>query len=260
MSDTKAQETEIQQTTTGTRLIILGVVLLAMGNLWVIPFDPGAIFFSGPGIVIAGLAAFLARRFGTWAKVVSLVIGLLLLLMTATFGQLGLFASVFDFVPAMAGLLCGLLMVVGSVVAMAVRGGKPSRLDGREHAVFGGAVAVTAILAAVSGVLSFTADRTVDEADRAGAVEIAVDAFAFPEQAIAIPAGETTRLILRNDDKYFHTITSVELGFDEGLNPGDEVLVEVTPDDTGTFQLWCRPHATENEGVWDGMVGMVSIH
>lgn len=258
MSDTKAQRTETQPT--GTRLIVLGVAILAVGNLWVLPFDPSAIVFSAPGILIASLAAFLAWRFGTWAKVVSLVIGILLLLLaTVTFGGIGVVASAFDFVPTLAGWLCGLLMVVGSVAAMLSRGGRPTFLDGREQAVFGGAAAVAAILAAVSGVLSFTADRTVDEADRVGAIEIAIDDFAFPEQPIAIPAGETTRLLLRNDDKYFHTITSTELGFDEGLNPGDEVLVEVTPDDTGTFQLWCRPHATETDGVWDGMVGKVAI-
>lgn len=258
MSDTKTQETQTRPT--GTRLIGLGVALLAVGNLWVLPFDPSAILFSAPGMLIAGLATFLAMRFGTWAKVVSLVIGLLLMVLAAGFGQLGMFASAFDFVPAMAAFFCGLLMVVGSVAAMMSGRGRSSPLDGREQAVFGSAVAVAAVLAAVSGVLSFTSDRTVDEADRVGATEIAVDAFAFPEEAIAIPAGETTKVLLRNDDKYFHTITSVELGFDEGLNPGDEVLIEVTPDDTGTFQLWCRPHATENDGVWDGMVGMVSIN
>lgn len=257
MSDTKTLETETRPT--GTRLIVLGVVLLAVGNLWVIPFDPSAIAFSAPGVLVAGLAAFLATRFGAWAKVVSLVIGLLLILLSAGFGQFGMVASAFDFVPAMAASICGLLMVVGSGAALRSRDGNPSPLDGREQAVFGGAAAVAAVLAAVSGVLSFTTDRTVDEADLAGAVVIAVDSFKFPEQPIAIAAGETTKVLLRNDDKYFHTITSAELGFDEDLNPGDEVLVEVTPTDTGSFQLWCRPHATENDGVWDGMVGMVVI-
>lgn len=259
MSDVGTQEPDTRTRPTGTRLIVLGVALLIVGNLWVLPFDPSAIAFSAPGIVLASLAAFLAWRFGTWARVVSLVIGILLLLATVAFGGIGLIASVFDFVPTLAGGLCGLLMVVGSVVAIRSRDGRPTFLDGREQAVFGGAAAIAAVLGAVSGVLSFTADRTVDEADRVGAVEIAVDAFAFPEQPITIPAGETTTVLLRNDDRYFHTITSDELGFDEGLNPGDEVLVEVTPQDPGTFQLWCRPHATENDGVWDGMVGTVSI-
>jgi plastocyanin len=260
MSDTMTQDPGTRPRPTGTQLIVLGVALLVVGNLWVLPFDPSAIFFSAPGIVLACLAAFLAWRFGTWAKVVSLVIGVLLLLASAAFGGVFLVASVFDFATALAGALCGLLMVVGSVIAIRSRDGRSTFLDGCDRAVFGGTAAIWAVLAAVSGVLSVTSDATVAEADRVGAIEITVHAFSFPEEPIAIPAGQTTKLLLRNDDRYFHTITSDELGFDEALNPGDEVLVEVTPQDTGTFQLWCRPHAAQSDGVWNGMVGTIVIN
>lgn len=97
----------------------------------VIADAPSVIVFSGPGIVIACLAAFLASRFGTWAKIASLVVGLLLLLAAVAFGQLGLVASVFDFVPGLAAVLCGLLMMIGSLTAMRARvGGQRSSTAG----------------------------------------------------------------------------------------------------------------------------------
>ena len=75
----------------------------------------------------------------------------------------------------------------------------------------------------------------------------------FNPDAITIPNGKPTTLVLQNTGGREHTFTVEKLGIDVEIQPGEEKSISVTPDKTGTYELICRYHEKE------GMVGEVIV-
>jgi len=75
----------------------------------------------------------------------------------------------------------------------------------------------------------------------------------FNPKDITIPAGTTTKLILKNKGVKVHTFTVSKLGIDTEVQPGKEKIITVEPKQPGTYELICKYHYQE------GMVGKVIV-
>jgi plastocyanin len=75
----------------------------------------------------------------------------------------------------------------------------------------------------------------------------------FNPEAITIPNGTATTLILKNKGKKEHTFTVEKLGIDAEVQAGKEKTITVQPKQSGTYDLICRYHFQE------GMVGKVIV-
>lgn len=248
---------------TGTALATTGLGLAALGPVLVVVGTPEALPYVVPFALLPAVGAFLVWRFGTWSKVLSIILGgLLLFMMVGTPAGEGLRypASFFDFVPSTMFLVGALAAIAGGAIAIWTRRGRRSLVGGRESAIVRSLVAGIVTVGIGSAVASVATNQTVDEADRAGAVEIAAAEGDFSLTRLPLASGQTTRVLLRNEDPVVHTFTSDTLGVDQILRPGDEVLVELTPSTSGTYQFWCQPHSGEaGNGIRDGMVGTLEI-
>ncbi|WP_449536562.1 cupredoxin domain-containing protein [Ferdinandcohnia sp. Marseille-Q9671] len=85
------------------------------------------------------------------------------------------------------------------------------------------------------------------------AIEVELNDDYFNPNAITIPNGRKTSLILKNKGKKEHTFTVEKLGIDAEVQPGKEMTITVDPKMPGTYELICRYHLKE------GMVGKVIV-
>ena len=99
---------------------------------------------------------------------------------------------------------------------------------------------MVAVLVVVSAVVTLAARDTVAAADRAGATEVLMKTTEFRTAQLDAKAGETLRLVLKNDDLYIHTFTIDDLGIDVTIGPrGEKALSLLSPPNTGTFEYKC---------------------
>jgi plastocyanin len=84
-------------------------------------------------------------------------------------------------------------------------------------------------------------------------MEVELNDDYFNPKVITIPAGTTTRLILKNNGVKVHTFTVSKLGIDAEVQPGKEKIITVEPKQPGTYELICKYHYQE------GMVGKVIV-
>jgi plastocyanin len=252
MTDTDPRATTQVGVPAGTRLAVLGLLMVsAMGAIWLVAsliwgLDLGeSAGFLIPTIVLPAVAALLVWRFGTWAKVVGIVVALLAI-GTLWFTAFGLLEpdSVFDFVG-------GLLVVPGAVIAIvgcvqAIRAGRRGQLrtrrEGGEARAMGVIVAVVTGLTVLSAVVTFVARSTAD-ASRADA-EVALKDFDFEvgdAEGLVVKGGDT--VYVENEDPFHHTFTVDDLGIDVAFGPSSQELIEI-PTQPGTYTLYCRPHTS----------------
>lgn len=218
-------------------LMILGAVLFGM--------DLGDIgFFGGVG-AIGLIGAFLVWRFGTWSKVVGILVSLLVMMMLF-WTAFGLFTpnSFFDFVPGLMVVPGGLVALVSCIAALVAgrRGHRTMAAEGGEHR--GIRILLTAVLglAAISAVLTFAGRSTVD--DPGGATQVALANFEFDQEDITVEGGG--EVYVKNDDPFLHTFTIDELDVDEEIVGGSETLVSI-PTEPGTYVVYCKPHTSDPE-------------
>jgi plastocyanin len=233
-----------------TRLAALGLLMEAIAPLlmlgaallWGLDVGGDAAFFAVPGVV--GLvAAFLAYRFGTWAKIVGIVVALLIAMMLF-WTVFGLFSprSFFDFVPGLL-VIPGALIAVASCVGAIVAGRRGHRADtaieGERRTI---RIVLTAlvVLAALSATLSIFGRSTADES-QADTVVTLKD-FEFNEASYEFEQGST--VLVRNNDPFIHSFTIEALDIDETLTPGSEKLIEI-PERPGAYVVFCRPHTSD---------------
>ena len=67
---------------------------------------------------------------------------------------------------------------------------------------------------------------------RASATVVLADDFAIDPEGVAAAPGD--RIVVVNDDIFYHSSTIDDLGIDVRLLPGDEALVELPDDATGS--------------------------
>lgn len=230
-----------------TRLATLGFVLataaplimLAAGAIW--GLDLGEAGFLLVPAAVLGLVSFLVWRFGTWAKVVGIVFGLLagLVFFWLIFG-LFVPGNFFDFVPSLLyvpGILLGVGSCIGSIVARR-RGHMTPAAEAGEARGIRIALTIVVLLSVLSGILTLTGRST---ADATGADQrIAMKDFEFNPKTISVAGG--SRLFVENDDPFFHTFTVKELSIDESFTVGSSKIIDI-PDRPGTYIFYCEPHS-----------------
>ena len=180
----------------------------------------------------------------TWALVLGAIAGLLgtglsygpFLIMSA-----GSINSVFDFGAAVIATVGSIMTLVGSIVAFVQlrRGSARAEATAVERNVMRGVAVVVAVLVVVSAVVTLTAPDTVDEAERAGAIEVLMKTTEFRTAQLDAKVGETLRLVLKNDDLYIHTFTIDELGIDVTIGPRGEKALSLSPGNTEAFEYKC---------------------
>lgn len=235
-----------------TRTQVLGLLLMAAGPAlsWIVEIAAlgaealGLFAIIGPPIVLSLLGAGLVWRFGTWARVLGIILGLALLGMFGPFliGGLTTINSVFDFVPALLAIVGALIAVVAGVAAIVRRADLAVEATDTERRIQTVGMAVLVVLAAVSGLATWLGVQQVDEEVRAGSTQVAMDEFAFQPDTMQVAAGEPTRIVLHNSDHVLHTFTIDDLDVDVTVTPGSEGFVELTAE-PGTYRIYCRPHS-----------------
>ena len=133
------------------------------------------------------------------------------------------------------------MALVGSIVAFVQlrRGSARVGATVAERNTLWGIVAVVAVVVIVSGVATLAARDTVRDTERAGAVEVVMKRTEFKTARLDAKAGETLRLVLKNDDLHIHTFTIDELGIDVTVGPRGEKALELSSANTGTFEYKC---------------------
>jgi plastocyanin len=223
--------------------------------IWGLDTD-GVTFFIIPAVV--GLvAAFLVRRFGTWAKIFGLVAAVAIgfLLFWTAFGVASP-GSFFDFVPGLLVIPGAIIAITGCVAGLRARKDPSVAPSDRETKVVRRITAVLGVLAVVSAILTFTGQESVDGS---GAnTTVVLKDFEYDQPEYVMPAGST--VLVRNDDPFAHTFTIEDLDIDESISPGSEVLITIPEGESGEYTVFCRPHTSDpDDPSEDDMAAKVDI-
>ncbi|MED4696923.1 cupredoxin domain-containing protein [Peribacillus frigoritolerans] len=118
-----------------------------------------------------------------------------------------------------------------------------------------GLVVMLATVVVVTSLGSFgvSAESRVVAQPAVKSIEVELNDDFFNPEAINIPNGTATTLILKNKGKKEHTFTVEKLGIDAEVQAGNEITITVQPKQPGTYELICRYHFQE------GMVGKVIV-
>lgn len=246
-----------------TRIAVFGLLTVVVGLLVLMAatgfHDAG---FVLPFIVVPLLVAALAWRFGTWAKILAAVTGLVLFALNAPF-LLPTLASpdiFFEFMTA-ALYLTGAAMAVAGGVAASLK-----RRDLRREATMGErrirrvALAALVLLGIVSAVASLASRTTVNDTDRAGAIAVTQRDFAFAQANYEMTAGQHAKFVVHNSDPALHTFTVPELGIDADVKPASDVVVELDAPNPGAYTIVCTPHSWRRpDGSYEGMTATLTV-
>ncbi|MDP8931820.1 MAG: cupredoxin domain-containing protein, partial [Actinomycetota bacterium] len=247
-----------------TRVTVFGLLTVAVGLLVLL----AASGYTGlpllPFIVVPLVVAALAWRFGTWAKILAAVIGLVLLVLGVQLGfLLPAFAHpdvFFEFMPAIAYLTGAAMAAAGGVTASWKRRDlRPDAARG-ERWVLTVTLAALILLGIVSAVASLASRTTVDMTNRAGAIAVTQRDLAFAPANYEVTARENANFVVHNSDPVFHTFTVPELGIDADVKPGSDVVVELDAPDPGVYTIICKPHASRlGDGTYEGMTATLTV-
>ena len=219
-----------------TRVAIVGLLLFALVSLVfavlsMIDGEASTVGFFIISIVLSVIVAGLITRFGRWALVVAAVWGFLNLF----WGSLLVLNSFFDFVLPLLLTVGALLTVVGAIVAFIQqrRGTIRTTATRNERRTFIAIPVVLVALTILSGSLHIAGLTTVAAQDEEGAIVVEMkNSYLLPNR-LEIPVGETTRIVVKNNDFFVHTFRIDELGVKHTILPFSERLIELRPTSTG---------------------------
>jgi plastocyanin len=252
--DASAEPTKGSGRPAYTRVQMLGLLLIAGTMLAVtmaiIVTEPGlageVLAFFGPVAAATLLAAWLAWRYGAWARAVAVIVGAaaaVLLSWTAT--ALTHPESVVDFGLGL-GVATGVVLTVGGGIAALVAGGRgrfaaePTCVERR---IIRGVTALLGVALAASAVLTLTGRSTVDPAQTIGATPVEMAGFEFRPAEILID-GPDARLVVHNGDVFLHDIAIPALEIEAlRVTPGSTEVVELSGVPAGTYPVYCTLHS-----------------
>ncbi len=194
-------------------LVTIVVTMVALGIAQLTSGDTSNLVFLIINVAVALIVAGLIWRSGSWALVLGAIVGLFGVglvygpfLATATSNL----NSIFDFGAGVVATVASILALVGSVVAFVQvrRGTARVEATAAERIAVWAVAGAVVVLVALSGVLTLTAQDTVTAKEQAGATEVLMKRTEFKIVELNAEAGETLRLVLRNDDMYIHTFTT----------------------------------------------------
>ena len=190
-------------------------------------------------IFLSASFAGLMWRFGKWALVVAAVWGLVHL---GLWGWLVILAlsyphSFFDFVLPLLLTVGALMAMAGAIVAFVQqrRGAPRTSATPAERRTFGAIAAVLLGLVVLSGSLHIMGRTTVSTEAEARATVVEMKNSYLAPGRLVIPVGETTLILVKNNDFFVHTFELDELGVKHTVLPFSELLIELRPSITGEF-------------------------
>ena len=236
-----------------TRVQVLGLLLVAATLLVVaaiaIATEPAAagevVGFIGPIAAAALLAAWMAWRFGTWARIIGIVVslGVAFMMFWTVFG-LAAPDSFADFVLGV-GVPTGILLGVGGGIAALVAGRRGRIQAGPargEQRLVRGVLVVVAVALAVSAVLTIFGRTSVDPALAAGATTVDMSDFEFVPAVIEVDASDP-RLVVTNSDAFLHDLAVPALDAIVRVTPGSSDLLDLSGAAPGTYTAYCTLHS-----------------
>jgi plastocyanin len=233
-------------------LLLASVTMLAVGTAVVINYPPSfaeTVSFIGPFAVGMLVAAWLAWRFGMWAKIVGLLVALAVAVMTfwAVFGLFE-FDSVFDFTFGF-GVTVGLLLAIGGGIAAIISGrrgrSQPTATRG-ERILIRTVLIVFAIALVASLVLTNMGRTTIEPQLASGATMVEISDFVFSPSPVEVSSADG-RIVVDNKDLFLHDFTVPDLDVEVRLTPGSAALVDVTGTPAGTYTAYCTLHSNVSE-------------
>ena len=224
-----------------TRVAITGLLINGLVSLVFAFLSQGETSTVGSfiiAIVLSVVFAGLMWRFGKWALVVGAIWGFLnlwwvwLLILALSYPN-----SFFDFVMPLLLTASALLAGAGATVALVQqrRGTTRTAATRTERRTFGAIVTVLLGLVILSGILHIAGRTTVSTEAKAGAIVVEMrNSYLTPER-LEIRAGETTPILVKNNDFFVHTFEIDELGVEYTVLPFSELLIDLRPTNTGEF-------------------------
>ena len=203
-----------------TRVAIAGLLLNALVSLVfvILSLIDGEASTVGGFIILVVLSLIFAGlmwRFGKRALVLAGVWGFLnlwwgwLLILALSYPN-----SFFDFVLPLLLTVGALLTLGGAIVAFVQqrRGTTRTAATRAERRKFGAIAVVLLGLVILSGILHITGRTTVPAEAEAGAIVVEMRNSYLSPDRLEIPVGETTRILVKNNDFFVHTFEIEELG------------------------------------------------
>ena len=232
-----------------TRVAIAGLLLytlvtLVFTVLSMIDGEASTVWVFIIAMVLSVIFAGLMWRFGRWALVLAAFWGFLNLWWGwILIPALSYLNSFFDFVLPLLLTVGALLTVVGAIVAFVQqRHGTARTASTRpERRIFGAIAVVLLGFVILSGTLHITGLTSVSTEAEAGATVVEMKNSYLAPDRLETPVGETTRIVMKNNDFFVHTFEIDELGIKHTVLPFSELLIELRPTNTGEFTF--RSHA-----------------
>lgn len=252
-----------------TRLAALGFGLIAFAGVFnavfgLIQGSTNTLDFTLPIVIIGLLIAGALLRFGVWAQVLAGLLSLALLALLLPFSVFNLLhpESAGEFVPIVLFIAGSAFGLVGAVVGLIQRRRHSLRVAPTvsESSAVKVILAVVAVAALVSLGLTATARTALSAEIKSSAVSVDIKSFSFSPNFLAVKAGDTVRLAVKNDDPTLHTFTLPEAGIDVAIPPGSEKLVEFKAPAAGQYRWYCIPHSDAGPNGRTGMIGELAVH
>ncbi|MCH9016810.1 MAG: cupredoxin domain-containing protein [Chloroflexi bacterium] len=238
-----------------TRVAIAGLLLYALVSLVFAFLSQGEASTVGVFIIAMVLSVILAGlmwRFGKWALVAGAIWGFLnlwwawLLIIALSYPN-----SFFDFVMPLLLTASALFAGVGATVTLVQRrrGAPRTAATRAERRTFGVIVMVLLGLVILSGILHIVGRTTVSTEAKAGAMVVEMKNSYLAPERLELRVGETTRILVKNNDFFVHTFEIDELGVDYTVLPFGELLIDLRPTNTGEFTFRSEAYMTgDKEG------------
>jgi len=238
-------------------IALTGIVMLIVGLIGgdLSSTAAFALVFSAVGLLIGGLV----WRFGRWALILAAVLSFALLGLVVPFSLFSLShpESAAYFIPIVLMLAGAGLGFVGAIVAIVQWRRKAVRAQATsaERLALSGLLGVVAVAVLLSLGLTLLGHTVVSAEAKAGATSVEIHNFAYAPDALQVKAGDTVRLVVKNDDQTLHTFTLPQAGVDVSVPPGSEKVIEFKAPVAGTYQWYCIPHSSAGDAGRTGMVG-----
>ncbi len=245
-----------------TRVAVFGLLTVAVSLFILMAATRFAVLDLLPFIAIPPVVAALAWRFGTWAKILAAVTGVVLFALNAPFllPTLTHPEIFFEFMTAVAYLSGAAMAAAGGIAATWKRHDLRREATRGERRVRTVALGALILLGIVSAVASLASRTTVDASDRAGAIDVTQRDFAFAPANYHVTAGQHGKFVVHNSDPALHTFTVPELGVDVVVKPASDVVVELFAPQSGTYTIVCKPHAyLRPDGTYEGMTATLTV-
>lgn len=231
-------------------LVLLGLAPLTMFTIAVSTGTDGleALPFLVIGIVLL-TAAWLARRFGTWAAIVGVVLTVAAALagFWVAFG-LAAVASPADFVPATMFVLGLGLSMAGGIRAIWRRRDPTDAATARGGRRLGVvAIAVVGAATVVSLGTNLVGRTSVDAAAARAATPVVMGPLEFTAAQVVVDAGDGAALLVDNQDAFLHDLVLPDQDLAVTVTPGSEALLDVSKLTPGTYTFYCSLHSDTSD-------------